>query len=119
MGCQGITIVLAKRLLGPQRNYNCLTYGHHGGGCYSRTTGKKGKGSIPVAFHEEVCTALHQAFWNPNVAPVWPQRGNHVPACEGYSQLFQLACSFLETEEGLDVAWERKILIFLQESVHF
>ena len=27
--------------------------------------------------------------------------------------------AFLETEEGLDVAWERKILIFLQESVHF
>ena len=28
-------------------------------------------------------------------------------------------CKFLETEEDLDVAWERKILIFLQESVHF
>ena len=28
-------------------------------------------------------------------------------------------CTFLETEEGLDVAGERKILIFLQESVHF
>ena len=26
---------------------------------------------------------------------------------------------FLETEEGLDVAWERKILIFLQDNVHF
>ena len=28
-------------------------------------------------------------------------------------------CKILETEEGLDVACERKILIFLQESVHF
>ena len=28
-------------------------------------------------------------------------------------------CTFLETEEGLDVAWERKILIFLQEKEHF
>ena len=27
--------------------------------------------------------------------------------------------TFLETEEGLDVAWERKILIFLQGNVHF
>ena len=50
---------------------------------------------------------------------MWPQRGNHVAACEGYSQLFQLACTVLETEEGLDVAWERKILIFMQENVHF
>ena len=24
-------------------------------------------------------------------------------------------CTLLETEEGLDVAWERKILVFLQE----
>ena len=46
------------------------------------------------------------------MAPVWPQRGNHVAACEGYSQLFQLACSFLETEVGLDVAWDCKILVF-------
>ena len=28
-------------------------------------------------------------------------------------------CAFLETEEDLDVAWERKILIFLQENTHF
>ena len=28
-------------------------------------------------------------------------------------------CTFLQTEEDLDVAWERKILIFLQESAHF
>ena len=28
-------------------------------------------------------------------------------------------CAFLETEEDLDVAWERKILIFMQENVHF
>ena len=34
-----ITVVLAKRLLGPQRNYNCLTCGHYGGGCYFRTPG--------------------------------------------------------------------------------
>jgi len=25
----------------------------------------------------------------------------------------------LETEEDLDVAWERKILIFMRENVHF
>ena len=25
----------------------------------------------------------------------------------------------LETEEDLDVAWERKLLIFMQENVHF
>ena len=28
-------------------------------------------------------------------------------------------CSFLKPEECLDVAWERKILIFLQDNVHF
>ena len=28
-------------------------------------------------------------------------------------------CTFLQTEEDLDVAWERKILIFLKENVHF
>ena len=28
-------------------------------------------------------------------------------------------CAFLQTEEDLDVAWERKILIFMQENVHF
>ena len=28
-------------------------------------------------------------------------------------------CTFLQTEEDLDVAWERKILIFMQENVHF
>ena len=28
-------------------------------------------------------------------------------------------CTFLQTEEDLDVAWERKILIFMQEHVHF
>ena len=27
-------------------------------------------------------------------------------------------CAFLQTEEDLDVAWERKILIFMQENVH-
>ena len=27
--------------------------------------------------------------------------------------------TFLQTEEDLDVAWERKILIFMQENVHF
>ena len=28
-------------------------------------------------------------------------------------------CTFLQTGEDLDVAWERKILIFMQENVHF
>ena len=27
--------------------------------------------------------------------------------------------TFLETEEGLDVVWERKVLVFLQEDAHF
>ena len=27
--------------------------------------------------------------------------------------------TFLQKEEDLDVAWERKILIFMQENVHF
>ena len=28
-------------------------------------------------------------------------------------------CTFLQTEEDLDVAWERKILIFMQENYTF
>ena len=28
-------------------------------------------------------------------------------------------CTFLQTEEDLEVAWERKTLIFMQENVHF
>ena len=28
-------------------------------------------------------------------------------------------CTVLETEEGLDVAWERKMLIFQQQDVYF
>ena len=28
-------------------------------------------------------------------------------------------CTFLQTEEDLDVAWERKILICIQENSHF
>ena len=28
-------------------------------------------------------------------------------------------CTFLQTEEDLDVAWERKILIFIQENIYF
>ena len=27
--------------------------------------------------------------------------------------------TFLQTEDDLDVAWERKILVFIQENVHF